>query len=87
MPWFPYPRQAADDVLALEACRFVRASSVFDGRSPLKPLSIRMTLFPCLRLWLASRFGSRVCERGRQVKGLDLRTGPLLMNIGWGIPY
>ena len=26
MPWFPYPRQAAGGVLALEACRFVRAS-------------------------------------------------------------
>ena len=26
MPWFPYPRQAADGILALEAYRFVRAS-------------------------------------------------------------
>jgi len=25
MPWFPHPRQVAGGVLALEACRFVRA--------------------------------------------------------------
>ena len=31
MPWFPSPRQAVDGVLVLEACRFVQASSVFDG--------------------------------------------------------
>ena len=26
MPWFPYPRQAAGGIPALEACRFIRAS-------------------------------------------------------------
>jgi len=87
MPWFPYPRQAVDGVLTLEACRFARAASVFDGRCPVEPLSIRTTLSPCSRLWLASRFGSRVCERGCRVRGLDLRTGPLVMSIGWDTPY
>ena len=87
MPWFLYPRQAADGVLALKAYRFVRAISVFDGHCPVEPLSICVTLVPCSRLWLAPRFGSRVCERGHRVKGLDLCTGPLFMSIGWGTPY
>jgi hypothetical protein len=50
MPWLLYPRQAADSAFMLEAYRFARATSVFDGRHLIEPLSIRTTLFPCLRL-------------------------------------
>jgi len=32
MPQLPYPQQAADNAFTLEACRFARATSVFDGR-------------------------------------------------------
>jgi len=37
MPWSPCPRQAAGGVLALEASRFVRACSVFDGSQRSSP--------------------------------------------------
>jgi len=66
MPWFPYPRQAADGVLALEACRFVRASSVFDGRCSAEPRSIRTTFSPCSRLGSSPCFA---CERGASRQG------------------
>ena len=39
MPWFLHPRQAVGGVLALEACRFVRASfrirRMLFGRAPI----------------------------------------------------
>ena len=82
MPWFLYPCQAAGGVLALEAYQVVRASSVFDGLCPIEPPPIHVTPFPCSRLWLSSCFGNHVCERGRQVRVLDLCTGPLIMCIG-----
>jgi len=85
MPWLLYPRQAADDAFALEACRFARATSVFDSCCLVEPLLIRTTLFLCSRLWSTSNFGDHACKRGYRVRASIYVRVPLLRALV-GIP-
>jgi len=85
MLWLLYPRQAADGAFALEACRFARATSIFDGCHLVERLPICTTLLPCSRLWSISNFGGLACKRRCQVRA-SIYVWVHLLRVLVGIP-
>ena len=78
MPWFPWPRQTAGGVLALEAFRHVRACFCIRWSSLDRDL---VDSHDALSIFETDDVDTHAYDWGRRVGDLGLRTGTLVMCI------